>query len=117
MEITIFNQNNHNDVIDQFEEILLDTELKFFASEMLLYGFNNMQEIDDAVERAMQICLTASIPLRKNFKSIYLGNNGGEVICDWKLSTFSRKLVVINADPSLPLVAQIQIELLKMDGK
>lgn len=116
MEIAIFNQNNHFDVIDQFEEVMLDAELKFFASDMLLYGFNNMHEIDQAIERARQICETADIPVRNNFKSIYLSNNG-EVFCDCKLSNFSRKLVMINADASLPLVAQFQIELLKIENK
>jgi len=116
MEVTILNQNNHFDSIDWFEEVMIDADLKYFASDMLLYGFNNMHEIDEAVERAMQICQTAAIPVRNNFKSIYLSNNG-EVFCDWKLSNFSRKLVMINADASFPLVAKIQIELLKTDKK
>ncbi len=115
MEITIFNQNYNNVVIDQFEEIMLDVELKFFASDMLSYGFS-VQEIDGAIERAIQICQTASIPVRNNFKSIYLSNNR-EILCDWKLSVFSRKLVILNAAASLPLVAQFQLELLKMDSK
>ena len=117
MEIEIFNQNYTNDIIDQFQEIMLNEELKFFASDMLSYGFNNMQEIDEAIVRAIQICQTASIPLRKNFKSIYLSNNGGGIICDWKLSAFSRKLVILNAAATIPLVAKFQIGLLKIDCK
>ena len=113
MEIKIFNQNYNNEVIEHFQDTMNDSELKFLASEMLKDGFNNMEEINDAINRAIQICRTASIPLRSNFKSIYLSNNG-EVICDWKLSSLSRKLVIINAAASLPFVAQIQIELLKM---
>lgn len=116
MEIAIFNQKYSNDIIEQFEENILDAELKFYASDMLLYGFNNMKEIDDAIERAIQICHTASIPIRSNFKSIYLSNNRG-VICDCKLSDFGRKLLIINASATIPLVAQIQLELLKIDSK
>lgn len=112
MKIVVYDQNIKNKALDQFYEIVADSELKFFASEMLLFGFNDMEQIEQAVERAIKICKSASIPVRKNFKSVYLSYQG-TVICDWKISSLGRKLLILNADASIPLVAETQVELIK----
>ena len=116
MELIIYNRNSGSKSIKDFYEQMSDSNLHFFASELLSYGFKNMSQIDIAVERAIQICKVAAVPLRKNFKAVYLSENGS-IVCDYKLSSLGRKLVILNADASIPFVARVQLELINKEIK
>ncbi len=111
MVIKVYTPNIRSLVINQFNESLLESELKYIASDLLLHGFRDMHQINEAINRSMQICLSSSLSIRTNFKPIYISKRR-EIMCDWKLSTLGRKLVLVNADASIPLVAKFQMELL-----
>ena len=88
--------------------------MKFLASDLLSNGFSDMRQINEAIDRAIQICLSSStFSIKKNFKPVYISDNGN-MLCDWKLSPIARKLVIVNADASIPIVAKIQFELLNI---
>jgi len=111
MNITVYQQDIKNEIIERFIENMLDTNLKFFASELRQFGFGDMQEIEQAVKRAIRVCQATSTPVRSNFRSMYVSDKR-TTICDWKLSSLARKLVIINSNASNPFVAKVQIELL-----
>jgi len=97
---------------DHFFERLLERDLKLLASELIQYGFEDMSEIDTAVERAMKICVAAAIPIRSNFKRFYISIDGW-IVADWLISDLGKKLILINATASNPYVAKIQMALLQ----
>lgn len=113
MSMTIYHNHLRNELLDRLLENLLDAELEYTASELFVsLGLIDPYKIDAAVARAIQICQTASIPVRNNFKPVYMSSHG-QIVCDWRLSPLARKLVILNADASHPLVAKVQVELLK----
>ena len=57
-------------------------------------------------------CCTANVPVAENFKPVYLSKNG-EVICDWRVSTLGRQLILLNGNPAIAQVAKLQLELLQ----
>jgi len=111
MDITIYHQQIRHKFLEDFNETILDGELTFTASELMNYGFTDRHQIENAIKRAIQTCQVAHIPVRNNFKTIYFSDHG-EVTNDWKLSALAKKLIIINADTSIPIVAQTQIKLI-----
>ena len=84
-------------------------ELKYYASEIIeSLGLFETEELQTAVNRAIQICLTLHIPIDENFRTIYRFN-GNELIADWKLSKLASYLITINANPSNIKVAKAQL--------
>lgn len=114
MNIVIYRQSIRNEIIEQFWEALRDVELKYLASDLNNYGLDYAGDIEDGVQRAIRICKAADIPIRPNFKPVYVSWDG-HLVCDWRLSELGRKLVVLNANPSSPVVARLQLKLLGKD--
>jgi len=112
MNITIYKDDYSNEVIKQFLESVLDLDLKYLASDLTNYGFSLSNDLDEAVERAIGICRTAEVSIRQNFKPIYIYGDG-QLICDWRISELGRKLIILNANPSNPLVAIFQLQMIQ----
>lgn len=112
MSIIYYRDNSSNEVIQQFLESVLDLELKYLASDLTDYGFCLSNELTEAVDRAICICRTAEISIRENFKPVYIFGDG-QLICDWRISEFGQKLIILNANPSNPLVASFQLQMIQ----
>ena len=110
MNIVLYNSSLYNKSYEEFKQLMFDIELSYLASELLNYGFISPNEIEEAVNRAVRICKTAGLNIKKNFKPIYVYKNG-DIVCDWRLSALGRKLVFLNANSDNPFVARLQIEL------
>ena len=111
MNVVIYKNRIYNESFEKFRDKLFDTELNYFASDLFNYGFNEPEEIEFAVQRAMNVCNTAGLAIQRNFKQVYVYKNNA-IVCDWRLSTLGRKLVILNANTNNPFVARLQIELL-----
>ena len=111
MNITIYSNPYHHNGFEKFLESVFDRELKFLASELTMFGVGSPDDLSNAIDRAIEICYTAQIPIKQNFKPVYICDNG-QVICDWRLSSLGKKLVLFNANPANPIVAKLQIQLL-----
>ena len=99
-------------MLDRVGESVLDRNLKYLASELSGYGIESGHELKQAVERAMQVCQSAELSVRSNFKAIYVCIEG-QLYKDWRLSELGRNLILLNASPANPYVARLQLELLK----
>ena len=111
MNITIYSKPFHNDGFEKFLESVYERELKFLASELSWFGLSYSDDLTKAIERAIKICHAAHVSIKQNFKPVYICDNG-QLICDWRLSTLGKKLVLLNANPANPIVANLQIQLL-----
>ena len=111
MNIVIYNNNYRSKAFEQFMEVLFDSDLHFLASELSIYGITSGPETEIAIKRAMKICNSTHQNVRQHFKPVILCKDG-TLQRDWKLSPLARKLVLLNANPSNPLVGRLQMELL-----
>jgi len=92
---------------------LKDINLVRYASEAVEeMGFTSVEELNQSIERTIEMCIQAGIPLDGNFRRIYMCSENG-IAYDWKLSLLAYGLVCINGSPSNPNVARLQIGLLK----
>ena len=79
-----------------------------YASELAEQLRLGEEALDDAIERAFKACAALSIPIRKNFKSVFRTCDD-HLVTDWKLSALACYLIVINADPANHKVARMQV--------
>jgi hypothetical protein len=79
-----------------------------YASELTDRLKISEEELDNAMERAFNACVSLNIPIRNNFRSVYRSFEN-YLVTDWKLSSLACYLIIINADPSNPHVAKTQI--------
>jgi DNA-damage-inducible protein D len=77
---------------------------------MDLLGYDTIQPILKAVNRAMAACAQLDIPIPENFEETKTATGGR----DWKLSRFACYLTVMNADPKKKRVAEAQAYFITM---
>jgi hypothetical protein len=98
---------------DSFEELTRELSLVYYASDAAeKMQFSSQDEFQDAVKRAMEICLYAGLSVRMNFKQIYKCSPDG-VTYDWRLSALGFQLVCLNGSSENPFTARMQINLLR----
>jgi len=79
------------------------------ASVLLELGaYNDGAELGNAIQRAFQICLQLRIPIMRNFRSIHVYDDHGEVEADWALSDLAFYLLLLNGNAANPDVAHAQ---------
>ncbi|HWY37220.1 MAG TPA: damage-inducible protein D [Bacteroidia bacterium] len=112
MNLTIitFPENNY---FHEIAEEIKEKNLIFYASDAAdKMAFESQEELQAAVKRAMELCIAQGYSVSSNFRRIFKSSPLG-IIFDWKLSALAYNLVRLNGDPSNPLVAHLQISLLK----
>lgn len=112
MEISII-QTHTSPAIDEFTEKMETLNLIYYASEAASeMEFDSIDELHESIKRAMDLCLSAEIPIKGNFQRVYKSFNS-ELTYDWKLSLLAYKLVCLNGKSSNPNVAKLTIQLIK----
>ena len=112
MQITII-QNHTSPIVDEFAEKMVTLNLLYYASEAAgEMDFDSIEEMHEAVKRAMELCISDGISLKGNFQRVYKCSDDG-IVYDWKLSVLAYKLVCISGKSSNPNVARLTIQLLK----
>ncbi len=112
MELLIYtNKYDESDAINNFMGFYYSINMKYMASDLLDKGLSPDQIID-AIEIAIKAANSSGIEVKKHFMPVYSGI-GRKIIQDCKLSHLGYGLVLMNADLSLPLVGEFQMEVLK----
>lgn len=99
---------------------LLELEWERFSSSRIKYpdyrlaerGLGSPEEIKDAIGRTRKMCMNAGIAVNDHFREIYIGNEG-RIFKSWMLSEFALKLTIIHIDSDSPLLARLQINMLR----
>lgn len=111
MEVTLYNRSNNTaDVITNFMDFYYSLQMKYLASDLLKKGLSPRQ-ISDAVEIAIKVANASGIGTQEHFMPVYSAINQ-EIVKDCKLSHLGYSLVLMNADPSLAIVGDFQINIL-----
>lgn len=101
-----------NIAIQEFFDYLRELNLNRFASDAAMeMEFSSGKELDEALQRSIEICRNSGLDVDANFKRIYVCTGDG-IIYDWKLSALGYELVCLNGSPSNKNVAQKQTNLL-----
>jgi hypothetical protein len=103
----------HTERSTNFSELARELSLVCYASDAAdKMEFGNTEELTQAVQRAMEICLHAGLTIEANFKLIYKCSAEG-IVYDWKLSVLGFHLVCLNGSSANPKTAHMQIDLVK----
>jgi hypothetical protein len=96
------------------EDAMNDCNLIFTGNSLLDIGFKSYSEIEDAIQRARSVCRCNGVAMHQHFKVIFISDEDHHTIQrDWKLSRLAYTLSIINGSSENPLVAQLQMAILK----
>jgi hypothetical protein len=94
-----------------FDETSTVTNLTFYASQLLTQGLENLTELEKALQKALTVLTTATIPVTVHFKTVFICERRA-IKKDWLVSELGLRLIILNAAVTNPAVARLQIELL-----
>ena len=95
-------------VILEFQEALDSYELLYLSCDLLAkLELKDEHLLDPAIERAINACISLSIPSRRHFRRVFIIRQN-DIQRGWKLSALGCYLTILNEDPSHPMIAQFQ---------
>ncbi|MEM8965222.1 MAG: hypothetical protein AAGE93_02320 [Bacteroidota bacterium] len=109
--ITIYHREPPTEAIKGFQSALFGRQLSRALYELHTLGFGD-EELHQALKRAMNACLALDLPIEQHFRCTYVCHRQA-VVPSWKLSETAFRLVLLNANPIHPEVAQFQIKLIE----
>lgn len=98
--------------MEEFVDAYILDSLQYRVSDFFDLGMEDEDELAEAINRAIRVCKSSGVSVEENFRSIYIVGEHG-ILRDWMLSILARRLILLNANPSNPIVARLQIKLLK----
>ena len=93
----------------EIEDRMACCALTHYASYLLEKCFHDQYELEQSLQKAAIALKAANEPVSHHFRIVFL--SGDELTQDWMISDLGLRLMLINADPSNPVVARL---LLKM---
>ncbi len=97
-------------VLENFLDQVYQSNMSMLASSLLGKGLS-VDEINEAVERAYNVCEAAGITTRQHFCFLYTQSNLG-LMRDCKLTQMAYQLVLLNANTNNKAVASFQLKVL-----
>ncbi len=99
---------------------LLDSEWERVSSSRIRYpdfwlsekGLGSTEEILDAILKTRKMCMNAGISVSDHFREVYVCNED-MVYKTWMLSDFALKLTIVHIDSESPILARLQINMLR----
>ena len=106
--MTLYNPTELREIRNLLEEAMMN-QCEFYASELMkVLEYEDETLFEDAVSSAIRACSTLRIPIRHHIRRIFRCTDKG-VRRDYIISRFACHLIVMNADPSYPAVAEAQL--------
>ncbi|QCW99491.1 hypothetical protein FGM00_04960 [Aggregatimonas sangjinii] len=100
-------------VLEAFQEALAYRSLNYTLNGLKRYGFENEQDINLAIKKAMTVCNGLGIDPKKHFGYFYKVDMLNKyVIREWKATKLGFYLVLCNGRSDNPFAGALQIEML-----
>lgn len=112
MYLKLYTEHDLFEALSELQEAFHEVQLTHSSLELEVYGLVDMPTTQVIIERAVRACQIVNIPIRGNFKHVYV-SNGVETVRIWRLSELAFKLVILYADPDSPAIVRAQIAFLK----
>ena len=109
MFLKLYSEHDYFKALDDLNDSILDIQLTHSSIDLEFFGLVDLEKTRHSVEKALRTCRTANIPIKGNFKHIFL-SNGTDTISMWRLSDLAFKMVILYADPISPSIAEAHIE-------
>lgn len=109
--ITIYHREPTFETILGFQSTLWGRQLSRALYELHALGLEG-EDLRQALKRAMNACLALNLPIEQHFRCTYVCHQQ-TVVPSWKLSETAFRLVLLNANPVHPKVAQFQLKLIE----
>lgn len=101
-----------HDASDDFEDILHGLNFRYNAGHLALSGLN-ADDINEAISKAMKVCMLNGIDTSDHFRSLYIfDEHTGSTFCDWRMTRQGFTLVVMNTPATNEAIARWQWELI-----
>ncbi len=85
--ITLYLQQQRAVAIDEFDEALRYQDLRYQLRHLWQAGFSPADNIQQALQRAIEVCRMANINPREHFRPLYVFDSvTGNVSVDWMMS-------------------------------
>ena len=112
MDVTLYQSRiQSSSPLNEYLNAYFAQQMPYLASDFLKKGFSP-EDISEAVQRAMTICRTAGMDVRRHFQLIYTQYKNG-IVQDCKLSRVGFGLVLLNGRADEKVVAKWQLEVLE----
>ena len=106
--LTLYDSHELREIRDLLEEALMN-QCELYASELMkVLEYDDQTLFEDAVSSAIRACATLHIPIRHHIRTIFRCTDKG-IRRDYIISRFACHLIVMNADPGYPAVAEAQL--------
>lgn len=100
--------------LEAFEEAFEYSGLNYASKKLGRYGLDGPVEVEQAVQRAVCVCKSLGLPVKKHFRYFYqVDMINREVRREWKMSKLGFYLALCNGAPANPYVAAFQMEMLR----
>lgn len=100
------------DGLKRFLELLTIRKCTYYASDFLGAEIGNPSEIEEPVQRTLEVFKTLEVPTEEHFYMVYRSGSGS-IYKDWKISGLACVYMLMNGDPTdLRAVARQQSELI-----
>ena len=103
--------DTYSNSIEDIDEILTARDLVNYASLLINFCHLNDSELEDAIQKAILVCSSSGLSPQKHFRTIYVCS-GDKLQKDWLVSNLAFQLIMLNADVSNPIIAQLQVKVL-----
>lgn len=101
--ITVYETRQVNAALDDFNEALRYQDLCYSMRDILLTGAATLEDLNEALQKSMQVCSLAEISSVEHFKPLYVFDpDTGITHTDWLMSKKGFCLMMMH----LPLNAQ-----------
>ncbi|MDZ4845226.1 MAG: hypothetical protein SH857_06715 [Chitinophagales bacterium] len=97
-QITLYSTKQSNSAPDEFVNALHDSLLRYSMRHIILAGITSQENIMDALQKAMQICLLAGVNVRHHFRQVFVfDKNTGTTHTDWLMSKKGLNLIIMQS--------------------
>ena len=113
MELIIYPsyQQTHFSYLEELEDSLAERKLIYYASSLLNRGFDDPGELEDAISKACTAISIAGKPVHHHFRKVFIaGDHDLDLQYDWLVSDLGMKMIILNADASNPLIANLKLK-------
>ena len=98
-------------IFDELLDAVSSRACRFSAQELMrILAYDDAKQFGVVIEAARRACWAQRIPIHYHFRTIFISDHGS-VYQEYRLSGLACHLIIMNADPVYPAVAQAQLRL------
>jgi hypothetical protein len=115
MDLVLYTADEPDMFSNEIEDALLVHTLTHYAGRLIGKAMKNAEDLETALAKSITAVAAAHLPAAHHFRRVYVSDVTG-IRTDWLVSDLGLRMLILNADVSNPLVAQLLVNLLSKAG-